>query len=142
MKIRQMQLEDYEGVVEVWRRAGLQYRASGRDSREAIERQMEAYGNLLLVAEEDGRIVGVVVGSHDHRRGWINRLAVLPEFRRRGIAKSLIKRLEKEFEGLGLPVFSAHIIKGNEESMRLFESLGYERADEVIYFSKRLGENL
>ena len=36
------------------------------------------------VAEAGGELVGVVLGTHDGRKGWINRLAVAPAYQRRG----------------------------------------------------------
>ena len=91
----------------------------------------------MLVAEEDGRVIGVVIGSHDWRKGWINRLAVLPEFRGKGVAKSLIVKAEEEFARIGINVIAATIFDDNNASIRTSESLGYTRYDNVKYFSKR-----
>jgi len=35
-------------------------------------------------------LVGSVLASHDERKGWLNRLAVAPNHRRRGPARRLI----------------------------------------------------
>ena len=131
-----MKLKDYDEVVAVWRRAGLDCRPSGRESRKSIKRQLAEYGNLMIVAEDNDQIIGVAIGSHDHRKGWINRLAVLPEWRRRGVAKALIGRLEDEFKKLDIKIFCALILEGNEESISLFENSGYEQI-KVKYLSKR-----
>ena len=41
--------------------------------------------DLFLLAEVDGRLVGSILGGWDNWRGHIYRLAVHPEFRRRGL---------------------------------------------------------
>ena len=38
----------------------------------------------------DQRVGRVVIGSHDGRKGWINRLAVSPGYRRHGIGAALV----------------------------------------------------
>ena len=138
MTIRPMRMEDYGGVVEVWRSAGLDYKPAGRESRAAIERQLEHYSGSMLVAEEEGRIVGVALGTHDYRKGWINRLAVAPDMQGCGIAKTLIAAVEGELERLGVLIFSGCIISDNEASRRLAGKAGYEWHEDVEYFSKKL----
>ena len=86
--IRRAKPEDYGEIVEVWRASGLSVRLQGRESEEAFRLQLDQFPDLYLLAIDGGRIVGVVLGSHDHRKGWINRLAVLPEYRRRGMASA------------------------------------------------------
>jgi len=48
-----------------------------------------------LVATIDEEIVGSVIGGWDGWRGNIYRLAVAPEYRRRGIARSLMKEVSQ-----------------------------------------------
>jgi ribosomal protein S18 acetylase RimI-like enzyme len=62
-----------------------------------------------LVAESNGKIVGTVLGTHDGRKGWINRQAVDHVFRRKNIAKKLVSEAEKWFEESGLEIFACVI---------------------------------
>ncbi|HEX37983.1 MAG TPA: GNAT family N-acetyltransferase [Candidatus Cloacimonetes bacterium] len=39
------------------------------------------------MAEKGGEIIGSVMVTHDGREGWLNRLAVLKEFRNKSIAQ-------------------------------------------------------
>jgi ribosomal protein S18 acetylase RimI-like enzyme len=71
------------------------------------------------------------------RRGWINRLAVDPEFRRRGIAKALIAEAEQVLKESGIKVFAVHIENWNMISKELFRKCGYVEHRDVTYFSKR-----
>ncbi len=91
---------------------------------------------MILVAEFNGKIIGVVLGTHDGRKGWMNRLAVDTEFRRKNIAKKLVSEAEKWFEENGLEVFTCIIERKNTASVKLFQKLGYEEWD-VRYVSNR-----
>ena len=101
-------------------------RPAGRDSKEAIEAQMEDDPDFFLGAFEDVSLVAAIIVSSDGRKGWLNRLAVNPEYRRRGIAKALIAEAERVLRERGVRVFSALIWDSNESSKSLFEDLGYE----------------
>jgi len=139
--VRRMVAEDYGDVLDLWERAGLaSVRGRGRVSREAVRRQLRLDSSVFLVAEAEGRIVGVVLGSHDGRKGWISRLAVDPEFRRRGIAQDLILKVEEALRKRGIRVFSALILKANKPSQRLFTKMGYRGNPFILYVSKRLDE--
>lgn len=130
-------LADYEEILDLWRRAGLSIRAEGRDSPAAFARQM-AWGVQRVVGlRENGRLVAVAVLTHDGRKGWINRLAVDPACRRRGLAARLVAEAERWFaESLGLEVWAALIERENLASQALFERLGY-RSHDLVYVSKR-----
>lgn len=135
-----MQREDYDAVIALWRRAGLPFEPQGRDSYQAISRQLQAARHLMFVAEADGQIVGTAFGSHDGRKGWINRLAVDPAFRRQGSARTLIKHVEEALARDGLIIVAALVEAPNEPSLELFRKLGYEERRDIIYFRKFLTE--
>jgi len=135
--IRRFKPADYSRIMNLWQEAGLPAKPSGRDSREEIERQTGLDNVAFLVADSGKNIVGTVVASHDGRKGWINRLAVDPAFRNRGVARQLVEASEAWFETCGLGIFACLIEAWNEDSMRFFEKAGYEKHAEIIYFTKR-----
>ena len=75
--IRQFRIDDYDNVISLWVEAGIHYKPNGRENRQRMEKELKTGQALFLVAEVDRRIVGVVLGTHDGRKGWINRLAVV-----------------------------------------------------------------
>lgn len=137
MRICRLTIDDYDDIVQLWKRTSLPYKAEGRDSRSAIEVQMKKYPSFFLGAYDKDMLVGIAVASYDYRRGWINRLAVDPKCRRRGIARKLITAAEKALRRKGAKVFSAHIEDGNTASLNLFKRCGYVEHRDVIYLSKR-----
>jgi ribosomal protein S18 acetylase RimI-like enzyme len=137
MKIRRLRIEDYEEIIQLWSRARLPFKPKGRDNREAMAAQMEANPEFFLGAFEADHLVGVVIISCDTRKGWINRLAVDPDYRHRGIGKALIVESEKTLRKHGIRIFCALIEDYNVASKELFKECGYVEHHDIIYFCKR-----
>jgi ribosomal protein S18 acetylase RimI-like enzyme len=139
--LRRLTVDDYDAILEVWRRAGLEsIRPQGRDSREAFAAQL-ARGQVVLGLEDMGRLLACVVITDDARKGWINRLAVDPEYRRQGLAARLITEAENDLRTRGFRVFAALIEDDNAASLSLFQREGYKTHD-IVYVSKRDGEGV
>lgn len=138
LAIRSAEPADYDGIVEVWAAAGLKHLPSLRDSREAFEAQLQRFATTYLVATEGNLVVGVLLGTHDTRKGWLNRLAVAPTHQRRGVAARLIEACEAAFRAQGLEIFSALVETDNRASTATFDASGYRRDIPVYYFHKRL----
>ncbi len=107
-----------------------------------MERQIAEAGAFLAVAEAGGVVVGAVLATHDGRKGWINRLAVAPSYRRRGVASRLVAAAEERLAEAGIEIFACLVEGDNETSMRTFERLGYKRFPAMAYFTKRLREGI
>jgi len=138
INIRELTTNDYDALCALWEEAGLPYRPNGRDTRENISSQIEGECSIYLAAEENGQLVGAILGTHDGRKGWLNRMAVAPDHRKRGIAAMLVRAVEQRLIDLGIEIFACQIEDWNETSMIVFEHLGYTRHDDIIYFTKRL----
>jgi len=137
MEIRRLTINNYAEMVALWTKAKLLFKPQGRDAREAIETQMKVNPEFFLGAIEDNRLIGTVIISCDLRKGWINRLAVDPDHRRRGIAKVLIAESEKVLKRHGIRIFCVLIEDYNTVSQKLFKECGYVEGRDIIYFSKR-----
>ena len=137
MYIRTLTLEDYDRIVEIWTRAELSFRPLGRDGKEFVQSEMGQETAVFLGAEIDETLVGVVLGTHDGRKGWINRLAVLPEVRERGIGKALVKEVELRLNELGILIVTCLVEGESDASKAFFESLGYVAHPDITYYSKR-----
>ncbi len=137
VKIRELTIDDYDALCDLWEEAGLPFRPNGRDRRERIAREIEGPCSVFLITEDEGELVGAIMGTHDGRKGWINRLAVSPRHRRQGIASALVAAVEERLSARGIEIFAGQIEDWNESSMIFFERLGYTRHDDIIYYTKR-----
>jgi len=120
----------------------LPFRPRGRDSKESITRQIRSAPDFFLGAFVQDRLVGVAVISCDMRKGWINRLAVIPECRRRGVARALIAESERTLRTHGINIFCVLVEAGNAPSKDLFRKCGYVKHHDITYFSKRDDESV
>lgn len=137
MKIRRLTIADYGKMVNLWSEANLPFRPKGRDSKRAIAAEIEANPDFFLGAFAAGRFIGTAILSCDLRKGWINRVAVHPSYRNRGVAKILIAECEKTLRKRGIRLFCALIEDSNIESRNLFRECGYIEHKDILYFSKR-----
>lgn len=85
-------------------------------------------GIIRLKAVEEGRMVGFISGEREPacRLGWVTNLAVLPYYRRRGIASTLLNEGE---EALSMPKIRLSVRKSNIAAVRLYETHGYVQID-------------
>lgn len=136
-EIRRLTIDNFDDIVRVWADAGLPTRPRGRDSREMIAVEMKhptsAYFGLFL----DDRMIGVAIASFDGRRGWVNRMAIDPDFRGQGFASRMIAACEDFLHEVGALVICALIEELNGPSMSCFEKAGYHAEKEIIYWAKR-----
>jgi ribosomal protein S18 acetylase RimI-like enzyme len=137
--IRELGLDDYDRLLALWQRAGLHsLKPQGRDSREAMARQLASGIQTILGLEADGKLLGAVTATHDSRKGWINRLAVEPDCRRRGYGARLIAAAEEVLRDQGIRIIAALVESDNSASLALFRKVGYVDAGPGLHcLSKR-----
>ena len=126
-QIRQFEWADYEAVAAVWA-------AAGRDvvPRAELQAKLTRDPELFLVAERQGEVVAVVMGTYDGRRGWILRLAVHPAHRRHGIATRLVHELESRLTAMGCPRVNLLVMPDNAAGLRFWQELGYLPMPDVL----------
>ncbi|NYT11273.1 MAG: GNAT family N-acetyltransferase [Methanomassiliicoccales archaeon] len=135
--IRKFRIDDYERVIRLWQESELEHRPTGRDTRERIAAEIEKETAIFLVAEMDSEMVGSIFCTHDGRKGWLNRISVLPEKQRKGIASALIREGERRLRELGIEVICALIWRSNLASRELFENQGYDFLEDALYYVKK-----
>jgi ribosomal protein S18 acetylase RimI-like enzyme len=129
---------DFDRIMALWQAAGLHIKPQGRDTRPEFERQLAGGTQTALGVEDDeGNLIGVVLATHDGRKGWINRLAVHPDHRRQGIGLALVEVAEQALRERGMRVIAALIEPDNEASLALFRAADYAEWEGLHYMSKR-----
>ena len=89
------------------------------------------------VAIEGGKMVGVtIVQRHGTTNAWVvGTVGVLPEYRRRGIARAAIEKSLALMKEHGADKTCLEVINGNTPAQRLYESLGFEVYDATADYS-------
>jgi ribosomal protein S18 acetylase RimI-like enzyme len=90
--------------------------------------------SALLVADEDGLIVGSVIAAWDGWRGSIYRLVVSPSHRRQGLGSQLLGEAERRLSAVGAVRRQAIVVESSSGAMDFWRESGWERQDERVRF--------
>lgn len=123
-EIRPASPDEVHEVLALWPVAG-ENADRPVDRREAVDRLLARDPDSLLVARDGERIVGTVIAGWDGWRAHLYRLAVLPDHRRRGVARALLDAAAERLTALGASRLDAMVLDGNEDGGRLWEAAGY-----------------
>ena len=140
-EIKKLSIEDYNEIIRIWAIAGLPYKPKGRDSVEMISKEMQFAGCSYYGLYESGQFVGVAIANYDGRRGWVNRVAVDPDYRKKGYAGMLMDACQQFLESLGAIVICALIEDINYPSITTFNKAGYTAEKNILYFTKRQSDD-
>jgi len=136
--IRAYQSDDEEEVIKLWRRCNLV--VPWNDPKLDIERKLKVNPELFLVGLIDGKIAATVMGGYEGHRGWVNYLAVSPEYRRMGLGREIMDAVEEKLKAMGCPKINLQIRTNNFEAIKFYERVGY-KMDDVVSMGKRLVED-
>jgi len=134
--IRPARADELEAILELWSETGLGLRAT--DAPGSLEELLVADPDALLVAEEDGRIVGTLIAGWDGWRGNLYRLGVLPEYRRRGIGAALVREGERRLTERGAIRIVVAVGTDRRGADVFWEAIGYERDGSAERFVRNL----
>ncbi|MHA1304946.1 MAG: GNAT family N-acetyltransferase [Candidatus Heimdallarchaeaceae archaeon] len=133
MQIKKFTIDMYPDVFALWKAVDLTLGSS--DTEEETKRMLERNPDLFLVGEEDGKIVGVVIGGFDGRRGYVHHLAVDPAYQKRGYGKLLMEELTRKFAEMNVHKVHLFIEKRNIGVVDFYEKLGWHVRDDLIMMS-------
>ena len=97
-------------------------------------------GSAVSVIRSGRWIVGTVIGGWDGRRGWVYRMAVHPDYQRRGIGTALMRDLEERFRAKGALAINVIYNTDNARARAFYCSLGYADRGEVSVVGKTLAD--
>lgn len=118
MTIERMEERHIEGIAAI-EKSCFRHPWSADGLREELGR------GLFLAAVEDGVTVGYVGCQIVLDEGYITNIAVLPAFRRRGIAERLLGALLERAEGLSF--VTLEVRESNRPAAALYEKMGFSR---------------
>jgi len=142
LTIRLMTPADYPACYDLWLRTPGMGLNSVDDSADGIARYLKRNPSTCFVAEEEGRIVGVILAGHDGRRGHISHTAVDSAFRRRGIGGQLVAHTMAALEQEGITKVNLVVFSRNETGNAFWESMGFTVRTDLIYRDRRICETV
>ena len=140
MTIRLMTMEDYDGIYELWMSCVGMGLNNLDDSKDGIEKFLLRNPATCFVAEEDGRIVGVILAGNDGRRGYIYHTAVNPSFRNQGIGAALVESAMEALQSLGINKVALVVFSKNKDGNDFWEKLGFTTRGDLVYRNKSITE--
>ena len=135
LKIRQFSVADENAVIQLWQDCNLI--VPWNNPEKDIQRKIDDGTELFLIGELDGKIVASVMGGYEGHRGWVNYLAISPQYRSSGFAKEIMAELETRLEALGCPKINLLVRNTNVKVIEFYQSLGYT-IDASVSLGKRL----
>ena len=129
---------DYETALQLWKNAGEGIGVGPSDQPAEIAKKLLRDPDLFLVAEDDGCLVGTVIGGFDGRRGMVYHLAVAPDYRRKGLANQLMDEVETRLRARGCRKAYLLVKQGNLIASAFYEKRGWGEMDKIHIYGKNL----
>ena len=138
MKIRNMEIADYEVVYDLWRQTPGMGLNDVDDSREGIERYLKRNPRTCFIAELEGRIAGVIMAGHDGRRGYIHHTCVDIKLWNYHIGTRLVDAVLEALRTEGISKAALVVFERNERGNGFWERMGFTPRPDLVYRNKAL----
>ena len=124
--VRTMTIDDYEEVSLLWHKIkGFSIRSID-DSREGVAR--------FLKRNPDSRVVGAILCGHDGRRGCMYHVCVDPEYRMRGIGKSMVVFAMNALKKENISKVSLIAFTKNDVGNKFWRCIGWTKREDLNYY--------
>ena len=135
-KIITMSINDYNEIINLWKNTEGVGINDYDDSKKRIKIFLEKNSKLCFVVKDNNKIIGTIMGSNDGRRGLIYHLMIKPEYRKNGIGKKLLEKVEKNLKKDGIKRIYLVTLRKNKIGNKFWENNGYVIRDFVKFRSK------
>ena len=125
MIFRTITIKDHEQLIPFWKD---NYFFNELDEYEPFKLFLEKNIGLSFLAEDNGEIVGTVLGSFDGRRGYIQKLVVRKDYRKQGLGKQLIEKVIMALQKAGALYIP---INAEEKFVSFYEKCGFKTTTQV-----------
>jgi len=135
MHIRRANPADADAVLNLWKAAGAT--ESVTDTAADIRRISTREYVIFILAIENENVVGSLIAAFDGWRGNMYRLATHPDYRRKGIARSMVREAEKVFDEWGVKRTAAIVEKDHPWAVHFWQDVGYVLDERMSRFIRR-----
>ena len=130
VSVRSMTLDDYDRVYAIWEQIHGFALRSVDDSQEYIARFLQRNPNISCVALVDGNIVGTILCGHDGRQGSFYHVCVLPEYRKHGIGKRMVRFCLQALNSEGISKVTLVAFDNNKVGNTFWHSIGWTQRED------------
>jgi ribosomal protein S18 acetylase RimI-like enzyme len=130
--IRTASRSDAEAVLALWHAADAE--PTHTDDADSVRQLIEHDPQALLVAEDDGRLVGSVIAGWDGWRGSVYRLVVAPSHRRHGLGRQLVHEAERRLRQVGAVRLQAVVVETDALATSFWRGTDWEEQVERLRF--------
>lgn len=141
MYIKRMTMEHYDRAYQLWTNTAGMGMRSLDDSYEGIEKFLKRNPTTCFVAMAEQELVGIILCGHDGRRGYIYHAAVLPDYRGKGIGRSLVEEVLSALSAEGINKVALVVFASNENGNDFWKRLGFKQREDLIYRDFNLNED-
>jgi ribosomal protein S18 acetylase RimI-like enzyme len=138
LRIRTCRELDRADLLRLWEECGLG--AWNPDLGETINLKVAHSLEGLFVGLIEDRLVASILAGYDGLRGWLYRLAVSPDCRRRGNGRRMVLHAEEWLRQQGCVKVKLQVEDAGQEAVSFYERLGYNVQPLVSMF-RRLDEH-
>lgn len=136
--VRPYSTSDYEQVIALYKQSNLyggQF-DENRDSRERLKKRIETDPDAILIAEQNGSIVGTVSLIEDGRVAWLFRFCVTEGKLQYTVARELFNKASELLKNKGHQQVLVYSPVGNEALNSRYEALGFTKGGDYTCFWK------
>jgi ribosomal protein S18 acetylase RimI-like enzyme len=134
-QVRNYRNTDKADVIELWQACGLV--VPWNNPQRDIERKLRVQSELFLIGFSDGKIIATAMAGYEGHRGWVNYLAVKPDYQMQGVGKLMMEAAERRLLKMGCPKLQVQVRTNNSGVIEFYQKLGYQ-IDDVVNIGKRL----
>lgn len=115
------------------------------DEYEIMERFISD-GDYCIVAEDDNRIVGFVIGAIIRKRksrwkyGYIIWMGVHEKYQKKGVGKKLFSKILSRFKEEDVNILMAGTSPDNKKALGFFDKNGFKQREKHLYLFKNISK--
>ena len=142
--IRPLATGDLDAIVEIDRKV------LGKERKDYWKNKIELpntrYPLSCLVAEMDGKVIGVILGEVSGWEfgvpdtiGWVSTIGVDPAYQHQGVAERLAQDFVRNLKSIGVDVLYTLVTWNDWDLLKFFRAMGFSRGGEMINLELKIG---
>ncbi len=132
--LKPLHASDYPELMALWKSAGwIDVRQT--DTPEALAKFLDRNPSCNFAAYAGARLVGAVLAGHDGWRGYLYHMAVVPDYRGRGIGRQLVLAATESIRQEGIPKVHCLVKCENQGAQRFWAACGFKLREELMDYS-------